>query len=397
MLDTIGLITVPTIIERNRRSVALDYLRAFVILLVVAHHAVTSYAVFSHFDIQNYLASSEPIVDPRRWVGFDVFLLFTDVFFMPLMFLLSGLFVWPSLRRHGAAGFLRQRWLRLGVPYAVALLLLMPPAYYPSWRMAGGAPGLAAYWWHTVSTGPRPNGPIWFIGVLLLFDTAVATLHRLWPDWSRGAANLVGRQAARPTLLFTTVLAASIAAYLPLLLRFGPDRWLVVGPVLIQADRVLLYAVQFGAGIAIGRAGGPLLAAGGALARQWRRWLLAGAVSFAIVLAWNTMALHSGIRPGGGAVSGVVFALACCAIGFACFALFLRFARQRFALADSLAANAYGIFLVHYVPMVWLQYGLLAADLPAGAKAALVLAGTLGASWAAVAAARRIPAVRALL
>ena len=49
---------------------------------------------------------------------------------MALMFLLSGLFVWPSLERKGGARFLRDRVLRLGVPFAVAAGILMPLAYY---------------------------------------------------------------------------------------------------------------------------------------------------------------------------------------------------------------------------------------------------------------------------
>jgi hypothetical protein len=58
-----------------------------------------------------------PIVDPQPWAGFDVLAIFNDTFFMALMFLLSGLFVWPSLERKGGARFLRDRILRLGVPF----------------------------------------------------------------------------------------------------------------------------------------------------------------------------------------------------------------------------------------------------------------------------------------
>jgi glucans biosynthesis protein C len=40
-------------------------------------------------------------VDSQRWAGFDIAVLFNDSYFMPLMFLLSGLFVGPSLGRKG--------------------------------------------------------------------------------------------------------------------------------------------------------------------------------------------------------------------------------------------------------------------------------------------------------
>ena len=44
---------------------------------------------------------------------------------------------------------------------------------------------------------------------------------------------------------------------------------------------------------------------------------------------------------------------------------------------DSLSANAYGMYLVHYVFVVWLQFALLDVALFAVGKAAIVFVGTL--------------------
>jgi glucan biosynthesis protein C len=387
-------------ITPRHRSAAFDYLRMFVVLLVLAHHSVVAYAVFGRFNPANYLDASAPIVDPRRWLGFDMFYLATEVFFMPLLFLLSGLFVRSSLQRHGPAGFLRERLLRLGVPFVAGLLVLMPLAYYPSFRLGGGAPGLLQYWWNTVAFGPRPNGPLWFIGVLLLFDVAAAALFAAGLDWSGRPSEWVIRRATRPSAIFAALLAVSILAYLPALLRFGPGRWLLVGPLLIQPSRIPCYAVYFAAGIVLGRAGAPVLSERGAWARRWLIWALGAVACCAGFIVWS-MAEQFGMLDLppllARALAGLVFASTCCVMTFALVALFLRFARRRAPLFDSLTANAYGIYLLHYVPLVWLQFALVPTDLPAWAKAALVLAGTLGASWGAVAAARRISAVRAVL
>jgi surface polysaccharide O-acyltransferase-like enzyme len=78
----------------------------------------------------------------------------------------------------------------------------------------------------------------------------------------------------------------------------------------------------------------------------------------------------------------------------ACFALaaaFLRFAGRHRPVFESLADNAYGIYLVHYVFVIWLQYMLLHAPLFAVAKAAIVFTGTLTLSWAITAAICRLP------
>jgi hypothetical protein len=57
----------------------------------------------------------------------------------------------------------------------------------------------------------------------------------------------------------------------------------------------------------------------------------------------------------------------------------------------SLSANAYGIYLVHYVFVTWVQYELLAANLSATQKGAAVFFITLLLSWGLIAFARCNP------
>ena len=53
--------------------------------------------------------------------------------------------------------------------------------------------------------------------------------------------------------------------------------------------------------------------------------------------------------------------------------------------------EAYGMFLVHYPIVLWLQYGLFDFDVPAIVKAAVAFALTVALSWAATRALRMIP------
>jgi surface polysaccharide O-acyltransferase-like enzyme len=87
------------------------------------------------------------------------------------------------------------------------------------------------------------------------------------------------------------------------------------------------------------------------------------------------------------------FVIACAAISFAFLALFLRFANRRFAIVESLNDNAYGIYLIHYLFVVWLQYALLGSGLSPIAKGLGVFVSVLALSWGAVAALRRVPAI----
>ena len=48
------------------------------------------------------------------------------------MFFISVLFVWKSLVKKGPIHFLKDRGLRLGIPFVISLTLIMPLAHYPT-------------------------------------------------------------------------------------------------------------------------------------------------------------------------------------------------------------------------------------------------------------------------
>ena len=385
------------------RDAALDYLRAFITVLVVAHHSVLAYALISpnaapRDPLHPWLAGI-PIADSHGLVGFDLFGFFNDTFFMSLMFLLSGLFVWPSLARKGGARFLRDRLLRLGVPFAV-MALLAPVAYYAAYRVAVPDPSVPAFWRQWLSMGMWPSGPVWFISVLLAFDGIAAGLYRFTPDLMES----IGRRASiglqRPVALFAALIVVSAMFYLPLRVAFGADSWATVGPIALQSSRALHYLVYFLTGVAVGASDGELglLAPQGPLAHHWSGWTLAAlalfAANVAVIAALGPSRAAIGLAPlARQLILGLGFVLCCGAISFAMLAVCRRFINTSTRVLDSLSRNAYGIYLVHYGFVLWLQSALLPAPFPAVIKAAVVLTVALSASWATTAGLRRIPAV----
>jgi peptidoglycan/LPS O-acetylase OafA/YrhL len=380
-------------------NVAIGYLRAFVTVLVLAHHAALAYHGFApapstSLVTQPRLWLAFPVVDAQRWSGFTLLVGFNDIFFMSLMFFLSGLFVWKSLQRKGSGAFLLDRALRLGLPFVVAAALVAPLAYYPAYLQTGHR-GLAGFWQQWISLGNWPAGPAWFVWVLLAFDGVATALFMLMPKWGEVLGRLLSRPSQRPIAFFAILVGASAAAYIPLALVFDPFRWTEFGPFFFQTSRILHYLVYFliGAGIGAASLERGLLARGGRLARRWFLWAgaalfafgLAGAVFIVAISAQNSPYLW-------GTLGGFTFTLSCAASSMAFLALFLRFAKPR-KIFDSLRENAYGIYLIHYAIVSWLQYELLKAQLSAIEKGFIVFAGTLALSWIATAAIRRVPAV----
>ncbi len=97
---------------------------------------------------------------------------------MALFFLISGLLTHGSLERKGPNRFVSDRLLRLGVPFAVYTIVVWPLLEYSLF-------GPFIHWgfWKSVTnTDPvLDNGPMWFVGVLLLFSIALAAWSRVFP------------------------------------------------------------------------------------------------------------------------------------------------------------------------------------------------------------------------
>jgi hypothetical protein len=379
------------------RIAALDRARTFITLSVLLHHSVLNYTFFGHGD-------------PMRWLGFDLVVLFNDSYFMAFMFFISGLFVRDSLTRRGSAVFLRDRAWRLGVPYLLSVLVLMPIAYYPTF-LRYHLPGTTDFsflhfWWHTLTVGPWPSGPAWFLWVLLALDAAAAAIWFAAPRMIGASGQLIFALRNRPVTAFVAFVIVSNAVYLPMHLVFGDVSWLELGrfPLPIQTSRILLYTAYFFTGVGVGavnlRAG--LLAERGELAKRWPVWL-AFALVFYVAILVVVYAHHNWVADFDSPPLiwkvgyGVAFATYSAAMAFTVLAIFVRFAESGWSVLDALRPSAYGIFLVHYVFILWLQYALYDYSLPAVVKFAVVFAGTLSMSWGITVILRKLPVVARII
>ncbi|MGA7487531.1 MAG: acyltransferase [Xanthobacteraceae bacterium] len=384
----------------SKSSLALGNLRGFTILMVVAFHSFIAYlgsqpASAPPFDSPPYSWRANPIIDSDRWFGFDLFCAFEYIHLMQLMFFLSGLFVWSSLLRKGGKSFLYDRFLRLGVPFVVGLYLLMPLAYYPVYRVTAVDQSWSAFWTHWMALPFWPSGPMWFLWLLLALNMAAAGLHGLIPRSGEFLGRLSAGAGAHPERFFIALVSISALAYIPLSAVFEPWQWLQFGPFAFQPSLAPQYVVYFFAGLGVGTYGleRGLLGQDGMLARRWPFWLVGAAAAFLLwiiptaLIVNATEAAPAGLQP----VADLGFVLSAASACFALAGVFLRFAAARRPILGSLSEHAYGIYLVHYVFVIWLQYILIGAPLFAVAKAAIVFTCSLVLSWATTAAVCRIP------
>jgi surface polysaccharide O-acyltransferase-like enzyme len=239
-----------------------------------------------------------------------------------------------------------------------------------------------------------------------VLDIIAAAIWSMAPKILAAFGQLIAALRDRPVTAFVAFLIVSIGSYLPLHLAFGDGSWFEPGhyPFPIQTSRIVLYAAYFFIGVGIGvvslRAG--VLAEDGEIARRWPIWL-AFAVLFYGTIVLLVYAHHNWIANFASpalwwrTAYGIAFASFSAAMAFTVPATSLRLARSSLRLLDAMRPSAYGIFLLHYMFIIWLQYAVYDPAFPAGVKAGIVFVGTLSGSWLLTVMLRRIPAIARMI
>src|SRR5215470_7492557 len=159
---------------KSSRLFFLDYVRAFLIILVIMLHLAFTYGplinLWYYHDTTNALTAG--LVTGLTGIG--------QAFCLGLFFLISAYFTPGSYDRKGAGPFLRDRLVRLGLPLLIYDSLINPFVLY----IAAGFPG--SYWQfytnYLLSLRGIGQGPVWFIEALLYFVIFYA-LWRVCSTW----------------------------------------------------------------------------------------------------------------------------------------------------------------------------------------------------------------------
>ena len=240
--------------------------------------------------------------------------------------------------------------------------------------------------------GFNQAGPLWFVWVLLVFDVLAAAAYGISQRSGFAGNDRPNAVLDRPVLLATALFALSVAAYVPMTKAVDVSRWAGIGSFRIQISRTFLYLVYFIAGVAMGGRGieRGAFRVEGPLAKYWWVWgLLALVAVFAIAFPFMTgreLPLET-----------YVVLAETMLIAVALISVFVRFARKSVPVLGSLSSNSYGIYIVHYAVIIWLQYAILRIELNAWHKVAIVFIGGVAICWSLVAGVKRIPAIRKIV
>ena len=157
----------------------MDNLRATAMLLGVFFHAALAYMP----GMQNFWFSASP----DNSVGIEIVGWFSHLFRMPLFFLIAGFFAAYLIRKRNIGGFLKNRGMRLLLPFSIFLPLTWGALFAPmGWvieNTANPSPMLNAIAWMQANPDMAPppqfsSVHLWFLWNLVYFCIAYAVMAR---------------------------------------------------------------------------------------------------------------------------------------------------------------------------------------------------------------------------
>jgi hypothetical protein len=304
------------------------------------------------------------------------------------MFLIGGLFLIRSINRKGKDDFIKDRFYRLFIPFLFLGTLFMLIAYFPAYYVAYNNTDIIAYVKDFFTIESWPVGPPWFLWVLFLFNMVFALFHSQLQTGMEKTGTRFTALKNKPLAFFMVLFLVTWILYVPVAYNVGAGTWTGIGPFDFQICRMLLYFGYFLLGILIGTTdfSNGLFSINSAIVKKWWLWILLSLTVF-IVLTVISEPLKHLVDNGkinefsAWMVYYTIYAASCSLSCIAFITTFRNLVRSGNHWLNSLSENAYLIYLIHFIFVVWCQFLLLKVDIPAFIKFLVTFLLALPASW----------------
>lgn len=259
------------------RLLWLGQLKVALTAAVIVGHCLITYGADGswYYHERSRIAAFRIVVDVPVALG--------ALFAMGAFFFVAGCLVPGSLSRRGPAAYLKARFVRLGVPTLLFVVLVAPATEWLVARATGGAVTPSTVWRDQLAR--LDTGPLWFAAALLIF-TAAATVLVL-------GGRKLGQHRLAPVDLVWCAAGVSVVSFLTRL-RFAVNTDQVGSLHLWQWGQCLGLFVL---GLAVGESGFAPLSL--ATVRTCRRMAWAGIAAVAAVLG----VFHDDLDPFGGGLT----------------------------------------------------------------------------------------------
>ena len=365
------------------RQAWMDNLRVAVIAGVIVTHVAATYAVPMPWYYEERTAGDVTVTLVSALLGPPV------LFAMAMLFLVAGMLSPSSLQRRGPRRFIAERLVRLGVPLALTVALIVPATALVGELAEGAVTPQDAGAFFFARLAEADTGVMWFAAVLLLFSIVYAAVRSARPWRPHLITQIGGRHLA--------ALAAAIAVGSFVVRVEWPA--LSVTPFHLNLWDWPSMAGLFALGIVAGER--HWLQPVPDLMRRWCGWIalasfVAALVFFAAVVVTGDDRLLGGANPRAFILPAVEGSLAVAASVW-----FVGWFQRRWVyeggLARALSRGSYGAYVLHPAVIVLLAVSVRWLDVPVELKLVVVGASGIAVSFAAACALTRIRPLRRIL
>lgn len=162
------------------RIIGIDALRAFAMWLGILLHATIAFMQHPRPGWPQNEAS---------FIGSDLLYHFTHSFRMPLFFFIAGFFCNLLLHKREPLEFIKQRFMRIGIPLLMSIVLILPACYYlfTLLSLQQSLEFANTPWREALAGITRWKGlfHLWFLYYLLLFYLLVICLVKFVPSFNK--------------------------------------------------------------------------------------------------------------------------------------------------------------------------------------------------------------------
>ena len=346
-----------------------DNLRTLMVIMVLIFHAGASYSsavLFWPFHDKS----------PSRFV--DILMLLADTFMMSILFFIAGYFALQSARKNDGWAFLKGKLKRIGLPWLLATVLVLPVLDYIHYSAQTGAGGgtvrsYGTHWLFSMQkiaefhvgwidmnsyidmTQQFYQRYLWFLSLLLLFFMVFIAIYSWTKNKTGKSGNAIINQSASKTSVYVALTITGLGiiilfaiARFALYPEFMGKGWFSLGNIIqFQIGKLIIYAFFFGLGSY-------------ALYKSWfidnrdfgRPWIWG--LSCILLFSGNIyvmMNLSGAVSPGLGFKVVFVIIYPLWTLSFLGFFTMLALKRWNFTtpLNRDLAAHSYNMYLIHYV------------------------------------------------
>jgi len=369
----------------NSRHYGLDWLRIGAFGLLIVYHVAM---VFSTWD----WVIKSPVTYPQLIVP----LALLTPWRLPLLFAVSGYASRKLFDKSGAPrAFVASRNRRLLIPWAFAMVTLIPVETWVRARIAGYPDGLIHYWlgdYWRLSSAYGPPFPswehLWFVVYLWAYTMALAGLLAM-RGWSAERITRAGDRLAKDARLIWAPIAALAVARVAVMFVFPEKQGLFT-----DWNSHLLYFPIFLFGFALGGES----ALWPAITRA-RRTAVALAIASGLIVTWIELRYAGHVMPPHGvmALDRIARIAMAWSMILVLFRLAGRYLNRDHPWRATLAEAVFPLYIAHHPAIILLAWLTLPWGLNPFAEFALLLVGTFGFSIAFYLLGREIAWLRPLI